>query len=126
MTDALNYLHRPPIGVVHNDLKLSNVLVFRFPTVGHNCHADSPHGCVPCLSDSSQCGVLVKLADMGISANPTAHRTRNRAGIHQFVPECLLFDSGLQEKVRISVVNGCSPVICMLQRNSYIYSYILK
>ena len=85
--------------MVHNDLKLCNVLVFRFPEVGHRCHTVGPHGCDPCLSREAACGVLVKLADLGISANPMAHRTRNLAGICQLVPECLLFDSGLQEKV---------------------------
>lgn len=85
--------------MVHNDLKLCNVLVFRFPKEGHRCHINNPHECVPCLFDPATCGVLVKLADLGISANPMAHRTRNLAGICQLVPECLLFDTGLQEKV---------------------------
>ena len=52
-----------------------------------------------CDVDPSNYGVLVKLADMGICANPAARRTKNFAGIRQLVPECLTFDANITEKV---------------------------
>ena len=102
MTEALAYLHET-IGIVHNDLKCSNILVFEFPDIGHSCcDGGECLGCSPCLALPARCGVLVKLADMGICANPAARRNKNFAGIRQFVPEVLNFDSSFTEKVHVT------------------------
>ena len=102
MTEGLHYLHHD-VGIVHNDLKCSNILVFRFPEVGHCCSdgGEAPLSCIHCLSNPSGCGVLIKLADLGICANPSARRNKTAIaiGLRQFVPEVLNFDSSFTEKV---------------------------
>ena len=61
-----------------------------------------------CDMNPSSYGVMVKLADMGICTNPAARRTRNFAGIRQLVPECLIFDANITEKVHTFIpVDGC-------------------
>ena len=99
MTGALSYLH-DEVNIIHNDLRCSNILVFKFPPVGHKCLKGVVNsGCAPCLSNSEDCSVVVKVADMGICANPATQKTKNMQGIRQFIPECLNFDAGLTEKV---------------------------
>ena len=65
---ALNFLHREK-SIVHFDLKPDNVLVFQFPSHGHQCYAQGKPlklgACIHCINSP---GVLVKLADLGISA----------------------------------------------------------
>ena len=77
---------------MHRDLKNSNILVFKFPEVGHNCYEGEKH---------QGFGVLVKLTDMGICANPLAYKSKNLGGLRQFVPECVSSNTsiGLTEKV---------------------------
>lgn len=43
--------------------------------------------------------MLVKVADMGICANPATQKTKNKQGIRKFIPECLNFDATLTNKV---------------------------
>jgi len=65
VSSALVYLHRKAI--VHYDIKPDNILAFCFPQAGHNCFiADGSLRCMACQRKDG--GVLVKLADLGISA----------------------------------------------------------
>lgn len=81
---------------MHRDLKSSNILVFRFPKTGHKCFT----------ADGKQedCRVLVKITDMGISANPLAANSRAEGGLRILVPECIVADNfTLTEKVNTSI-----------------------
>ena len=104
ITNALIYLHEE-VGIVHRDLKLSNILVFHFPKLDHICYngrKDVAQACTSCFpSEQASSGVLLKLTDMGICVNPAAHRAKDNTGIRQFVPECLTSDTlaNLTEKV---------------------------
>ena len=59
---------------MHFDLKPDNVLIFQFPAHGHHCYEPGKPleslSCRCCKGDGSndKPGVLVKLADLGISA----------------------------------------------------------
>jgi len=103
VTNALIYLHEN-VGIVHRDLKLSNILVFRFPKLDHACYdgrREEAQACTSCFLSEQNCGVLLKLTDMGICANPAAYRAKDNTGIRQFVPECITSDTvaSLTEKV---------------------------
>ena len=52
--------------IVHFDIKPANVLVFKYPQAGHFCFSkETSLTCESCYSEGG--GVLVKLADLGIS-----------------------------------------------------------
>ncbi len=67
--------------------------------------------------------MLVKLADMGICANPAARRNKNFTMIRQYVPEVLNFDSSFTEKVGLSTYTAIclltSPGLCVPCINGY-------
>jgi len=65
----LDFLHREK-SIVHFDIKPDNVLVFQFPPHGHQCYVEGKplNTCVHCKGSSDNPRVLVKLADLGISA----------------------------------------------------------
>lgn len=66
ISSALNYLHQEK-SIVHFDLKPDNVLVFHFPAEKHQCYeTGKPLESLSCICCKT--GVLVKLADLGISA----------------------------------------------------------
>ena len=66
MSSALSYLHTEK-NIVHFDIKPANVLVFKYPQAGHFCFSkETSLNCESCYSEGG--GVLVKLADLGISA----------------------------------------------------------
>ena len=64
MSSALAYLHKKSI--VHFDIKPKNVLIFRYPQPGHSCSPKWTSPLYDSWHDDSK-GVLVKLADLGIS-----------------------------------------------------------
>ena len=70
------------MGIVHRDLKNGNILVFRFPEVGHVCFKGE-------AESNKSCDVFVKLTDMGVCANPLAYSAKALGGLRQFVPESL-------------------------------------
>jgi hypothetical protein len=51
--------------------------------------------------------VLVKVADMGICANPATQKTKNKQGIRRFVPECLNYNATLTNKADIFYLGTC-------------------
>ena len=66
MSSALSYLHTEK-NIVHFDIKPANVLVFKYPQAGHFCFSkETSLTCESCYSEGG--GVLVKLADLGVSA----------------------------------------------------------
>jgi len=66
VSSALAYLHTTK-NIVHFDINPTNVLVFKYPQAGHNCFSKQTSlNCESCYSEGG--GVLVKLADLGISA----------------------------------------------------------
>jgi len=66
VSSALSYLHSEK-NIVHFDIKPANILVFKYPQAGHFCYSkETSLNCESCYSEGG--GVLVKLADLGISA----------------------------------------------------------
>ena len=64
----MDYFHQEK-SIVHFDIKPGNVLVFQFPQCGHQCYTHGePLKSLSCVHCSVHPGVLVKLADLGISA----------------------------------------------------------
>ncbi len=89
---------------MHRDLKSSNILVFRFPKTTHKCFT----------ADGKQedCRVLIKITDMGISANPLAAHARAEGGLRILVPECIATDSfTLTEKVNSEDRWACKDLV---------------
>ena len=85
------------------------------PPIGHVCLKDGvTSGCALCLSNTEEaCRVLVKVADMGICANPATQKTINKQGIRRFIPECLNFVATLTNKVCThdhSMISHCACI----------------
>ena len=120
MTDALSYLHEKE-KIIHNDLRCSNILVFQFPPINHNCLiTGATSGCVESLPVGAKgSGVLVKVADMGICANPATQRTVNKQGIRRFVPECLNYNATLTKQVRVCLGSQC-VYMCLVSQCVYV------
>ena len=103
MSSALAYLHTKK-GIVHFDIKPKNVLIFRYPLPGQSYFSSQTS-----LSYSSWHGdsesVLVKLADLGISAylGPSGFQ-RKMTTPGYVAPEVLQYSGKqhLTEKVAIS------------------------
>ena len=58
----------------------------------------------------------MKVADMGICANPATQKTKNKQGIRQFVPECLNYNASLTNKVMVCVSCAVFPSTCCIYR----------
>ena len=106
MADGLNYLHLH--GVVYRDLKSSNILVWKFPAPrvqtggGLQINNDDKHG------------VLVKLADFGISRLVApGGLVRGEGGTPGFMaPEIVLFrgDEAYTQKASLQIFISSASV----------------
>ena len=66
VSSALAYLHSEK-NIIHFDIKPGNVLVFKYPQPGHHCFSSEASLTYESCHDGGG-DVLVKLADLGISA----------------------------------------------------------
>jgi len=106
VSSALSYLHTEQ-NIVHFDIKPENVLVFKYPQAGHFCFSKQTSlTCESCYSEGG--GVLVKLADLGISAlvGPGGFQRKNATPTYA-APEVLKYlgKELLTEKVLIITGN---------------------
>ncbi|XP_065916963.1 leucine-rich repeat serine/threonine-protein kinase 1-like isoform X2 [Dysidea avara] len=102
VSSALSYLHTEK-NIVHFDIKPENILVFKYPQAGHFCFSkETSLNCESCYSEDG--GVLVKLADLGISAlvGPSGFQRSTTTPIY-VAPEVLKYlgKEPLTEKVDI-------------------------
>ena len=81
--------------------------------VGHTCcnSIEDRGRCAKAMPELSQCGITVKLGDMGVCVNPTGHDAGDNLGVKRFAPECnTLSEKKLTEKVN-SIIN---LLICII------------
>ena len=117
VTDALEYLHEKQ-HLVHNDLRCSNILVFRFPDAGHTCHGMGTRSVFQCEACTLG-GVLVKLTDLGICVNPRAYRNKMNQ-LQRFIPECAEDGDLFTDKV-----NDISILLVLVSVSRCMYMYVL-
>jgi len=95
------------------------VLVFQFPSQGHQCYTQGEAlksvSCIHCKGMSNNSGILVKLADLGISAfvGPGGFHRKSATPGHT-APEAIrhMGKEQMTEKVgKLSVVNQVHVVV---------------
>ena len=100
MSSALAYLHTKK-GIVHFDIKPKNVLIFQYPQPGQSCFSKWRSSVYDSWRGE---GILVKLADLGISAFLGPNGFQRKTATPGYVaPEVLKYSGKelLTEKVGI-------------------------
>ena len=103
--------------IAHYDIKPDNILVFKFPPVGHNCFSKSGSDflCTFCKADHHN-RVEVKLADLGIAAfvGPGGFRRRPATPGHT-APEAIIYrgKEALIEKVLVCLQVQFICILCL-------------
>ena len=97
--------------IVHFDIKPQNILIFNFPRESHCCYSQDYTSevtslrCIHCSRDSEFDGVVIKIADLGISVRKGPRGfVRKIASPGHTAPEALLH-RGLEQLSEKACVN---------------------